>query len=81
MREEEKLFFKFINKKIWKIFIANCYIESPLFEHQVVGNAGSLNVHPFLKNIDFDVEPTPYLQMISPPGQKGKQFYYRPEKF
>ena len=61
--------------------IANCYIESPLFEHQVVGNAGNLNIHPFLKNIDFDVEPTPYLQMISPPGQKGKQFYYRPEKF
>ena len=62
--------------------IADCYIEAQLFEHQLTEDAGKLNVHPFLKNIDFDLgDPLPYLQMIGEPGKIGKQFYYRPSPF
>ena len=29
--------------------IADCYIEAPLFEHQLTDRAGMLYLHPFLK--------------------------------
>ena len=80
-RDEERYFQAFTSDGD-DLTIADCYIEAPLFEHQLTDNAGTLNLHPFLKNIDFDLgDPLPYLQMIGRPGDIGKQFYYRPSKF
>ena len=80
-RNEERYFQAFTSDGD-NLTIADCYIEAPLFEHQLTNDAGTLNVHPFLKNIDFELgDPLPYLQMISRPGEIGRQFYYRPSKF
>ena len=80
-RDEERYFQAFTSDGD-NLTIADCYIEAQLFEHQLTEDAGKLNVHPFLKNIDFDLgDPLPYLQMIGEPGKIGKQFYYRPSPF
>lgn len=80
-RNEERYFQAFTSDGE-NLTIADCYINAPLFEHQLTEDSGTLNQHPFLKNIDFDLsEPLPYLQMISRPGHIGKQFYYRPNTF
>ena len=80
-RDEERYFQAFTSDGD-NLTIADCYIEAQLFEHQLTEDAGKLNVHPFLKNIDFDLgDPLPYLQMIGQPGKTGKQFNYRPTSF
>ena len=80
-RDEERYFQAFTSDGD-DLTIADCYIEAPLFEHQLTDSAGMMYLHPFLKNIDFELgDPLPYLQMISRPGDVGKQFYYRPNTF
>ena len=79
---DEKRYFQAFTSDGDNLTIADCNIEAQLFEHQLTEDAGKLNVHPFLKNIDFDLgDPLPYLQMIGEPGKIGKQFYYRPSPF
>ena len=64
------------------LFIADLYLKAALFEHQDQGDAGVINNHPFLKGLElFDEERVPYLQMLLGPGTRGKQFYYKPEKY
>ena len=64
------------------LFIADLYLKAALFEHQDQGDAGIINNHPFLKGLElFEEERVPFLQMILEPGTRGKQFYYKPEKY
>ena len=65
-----------------KLFIADLYLKAELFEHQDQGDAGIINNHPFLKGLElFEEERVPYLQMLLEPSTRGKQFYYKPEKY
>ena len=65
-----------------KLFIADLYLKAELFEHQDQGDAGIINNHPFLKGLElFEEERVPYLQMLLEPDTRGKQFYYKPEKY
>ena len=65
-----------------KLFIADLYLKAELFEHQDQGEAGIINNHPFLKGLElFEEERVPYLQMLLEPSTRGKQFYYKPEKY
>lgn len=80
-RDEERYFQAYTSDGD-DLTIANVHIEAPLYEHQLSDDVGTLNVHPFFRNMDFEMwEPTPYLQMIGRPGTVGKQFYYRPGTF
>ena len=64
------------------LFIADLYLKAELFEHQDQGDAGIINNHPFLKGLElFEEERVPYLQMLLEPSTRGKQFYYKPEKY
>ena len=65
-----------------ELFIADLYLKAELFEHQDQGEAGIINNHPFLKGLElFEEERVPYLQMLLEPSTRGKQFYYKPEKY
>ena len=58
------------------------YLKAELFEHQDQGDACIINNHPFLKGLElFEEERVPYLQMLLEPSTRGKQFYYKPEKY
>ena len=75
-------YFQAFASKDDEIYIADLYLKAALFEHQDQGEVGTINNHPFLKGLElFDEEKVPYLQMILEPGTKGKQFYYKPEKY
>ncbi len=77
----ERYFQAFVSKDD-DIYIADLYLQAALFEHQEQGEVGIINNHPFLKGLElFDEERVPYLQMILQPGTKGKQFYYKPDKY
>ena len=77
----ERYFQAFVSKGD-DVYIADLYLKAALFEHQEQGEVGTINNHPFLKGLElFDEEKVPYLQMILEPGTKGKQFYYKPEKY
>ena len=77
----ERYFQAFVSKDD-EIYLADLYLQAALFEHQEQGEVGVINNHPFLKGLElFDEERVPYLQMILQPGTKGKQFYYKPEKY
>ena len=77
----ERYFQAFVSKGD-DVYIADLYLQAALFEHQDQGEVGAINNHPFLKGLElFDEEQVPYLQMVLEPGSKGKQFYYKPEKY
>ena len=77
----ERYFQAFVSKDD-DIYIADLYLKAALFEHQEQGEVRIINNHTFLKGLElFDEEKVPYLQMILEPGTKGKQFYYKPEKY
>lgn len=77
----ERYFQAFVSKDN-DVYIADLYLKAALFEHQEQGDAGIIHNHPFLKGLElFDEETVPYLQMLLEPRTKGKQFYYKPEKY
>ena len=79
--DHERYFQAFVSKGS-DVYIADLYLQAALFEHQDHGEVGTINNHPFLKGLElFDEEKVPYLQMVLEPGTKGKQFYYKPEKY
>lgn len=79
--DHERYFQAFVSKGD-DVYIADLYLKAALFEHQEQGEVGIINNHPFLKGLElFDEVSVPYLQMILEPGTKGKQFYYKPEKY
>lgn len=64
------------------IYVADLYIKASLYEHQQSGEVGKLFPHPFFQQLDIEeADPVAFLQMISEPGKKGQQFYFRPERF
>lgn len=63
------------------VYVSDVTIRGVMCEHQERGDAGILHSHPFFGDLDVvHTEPEVYLQMISKPGETGKQIYYPPEK-